>query len=240
MDKVLHQWSRLYFIQPLLELFILIVLVKLFFSYKKIFSIHFILYLISFLITSSSFYFFSFNLFTDDNGYLYEFTNFIFALIEFFIFYKFFSTVTPSIKNNFIIKFTIIGVTLFILSLLLRVIFGNFTESEVTKTGEIICVAELSTLIFFCLYYFYDIYRENKPLHYHYSIIVIALFGYCIISIPFFSVAENLAKTNMPLYELFYSFHFISLLILCLAIGYYAFTAKEEAMMDNRKTMALF
>lgn len=155
---------------------------------------------------------------------LMEIMNTIFSAIEISTFFFFFKLVFNTKTTNQIINI------LWILFISLCIIFffkifnNKFSTGEILRNSFVVSIIELLLLVSFCIFYFYTLFtkeitniaRFNKSPSLW---IITGLFIYCIISLPFFLIADNLYLTARNIFKIMHAIHYISIsfLLLCIA-----------------------
>ena len=147
--------------------------------------------------------------------------NIIFAIIEYIVFYYFFraiiiSRVIKALMFFFLFPLVIAGIFFFY-----KIFSGNISQSLVRKSADLIISVELLLLAFFCIVYYYELFRKKPVYNLNESPsfwIVTGLFLYSITIIPFFMITNIFIPTQKSIIHIFYSFHYISFGFLFLAI----------------------
>ena len=172
----------------------------------------------------SDFIYFSFD-YTDVRRTIYfETTNTLFAIIEISAFFYFFKQILNRKFIQQLIKiFWVIFLSLCI-AFLIKMTEVGLSKIQLRKISYFINIIEFLLLLPLCLLYFYQLLTkvQNKPVQLIDSPsfwIVSGLFFYCIVSLPFLFISDNMLIKSAYLFYLMGSIHYISisLLFLCLA-----------------------
>jgi hypothetical protein len=224
-EKALKNWGESYFLQPFLIFVTIYVLIKLIESDNKLpFRKLFILYtanVLGLFLFSNVIYIFS-NLDYKDQIRYGEITNYIFNGIEIYVFYSFFLNTLKSIKVKLVVRLLMASLISFYCMNILKILITN-SAIGLLKIGDTIAAINLFLLLLVCLLYFYEIYRDNKFLSTRHSLIVLCLFGYCIISIPILLIAHSLVFDYHRIFYLLFTLHYAFIGILCFSFVIYTF-----------------
>ena len=90
---------------------------------------------------------------------------------------------------------------------------------EIVRIGELFCVLELFVLTIPYVYYFYEIYKGNKPLLFQPTFFTICFFCYCIVSIPIFSISRTIHQFSKSRGDLLCIFHIMFLILVLISIA---------------------
>jgi hypothetical protein len=140
-----------------------------------------------------------------------EVANLIFSVIETLVFLTFFSKILRANWAQIFLKALKVAV---IAGGLIVIGYHLRTSVQMDNVGYYFTTINLSFLIISSLHYFYEIYRHDFDLIPSRTYIVLALFSYAIITIPYFTLAAHI-NSNAFLIHGFYTIHYLLLSSLC-------------------------
>ncbi|HVG11423.1 MAG TPA: hypothetical protein VM843_00405 [Flavisolibacter sp.] len=223
MDNVLANWQATYYLLPFLHFCAIYSLIKLLSNKKLRFRNHFIIYLGSILL-----------LFVSDDviTYLYidppiglllytESLNLLLATIESYTFYSFFTSIINTIIIKKIFKLLKAG-TIILLVGAFYLLFSMNSLREFQILADLLYTVQLLVLIFPGIWHIYEVHAEKAPYNHKDLILSLGFVAYCLLSVPFFSIATWLRNIYAEGYYMLFSLHFFCLGCLCISIAYYA------------------
>jgi hypothetical protein len=184
-------------------------------------------YLALFTYTIFSIFFFisaflSFSLNIDSTNRLGSASDILFALIEYYVFYLFFSKAINSKKITLILKYFLIVLFFACIYFFLFFLVKDKSNTVRTKYCDILIGTELFFLAIVCLFYFHFLFEDLKPdpLFSRPSFwITSGLLFYSLIIAPFFIISDRITQQSLSISNALFSVHFFSLGLLYLAIA---------------------
>jgi hypothetical protein len=233
MHRVLDSWAQTFYTRPALVLILIIALFISIKNRKKYTLLKFFPIYIASLITdylSADLYFVLFSLESRKKVIRFDrFTDYFFTLIELLIFANFFIKLIQNSTRKNIIK---IVTALFFLFFIYRIMTDSAVFRTISyKTLNTIYTIEAVILIFFCLLYFYELFKQlptlnllNEPSFW----ISTGLFFFMSCTLPY-SLLENYLRKNyfdleVEFYSIFYMFY--SLMFIMIIKAYLCRPAK--------------
>lgn len=223
MERVLANWHATYYLPLVLLCCAIYSLLKLYVNRGVEYRTHFIIYILSVLIlfVITDFATYAFVGPTPKVDRFIELLNLLFALIETYVFSSFVNSI---IRTPLIRKFSLI-LQLSTFCILVGGIIYLFTSrklSDFDVVSNLFYTIQLLLLTFPGMWYIYEIHAGRAPYNHKNLILVLCFVGYCLLSVPFFSIATWLGTVYAEGYFILFSLHFFCLACLCLALGFYS------------------
>ena len=233
MEDLNEVWSKTYYIKPVLLVCILIAFFIGIKFYKKekshlLFLIYALFSFITLLILDIS---------TIKNGLSHkahwvitETGNTILEISEFLIFFYYFLKILNIKLVKVLLKILVLPFITLTVFFFVKIFDPNFSQNQICAFSFKINVLEFFLLLFPCLIFFYNLFSKeaSQTLRKSPSFwIITGIFFYCITSLPFLLVGDNLAFNNRELYDLMFAIHYTSLALLFLALAK-AFQCKKS------------
>jgi hypothetical protein len=152
---------------------------------------------------------------------LLEVFNCLFNIVEAFTVFSFYLSILNSSNSKKHFSFLFMMTVVINLAGITLIGFKDFTTHEYFKIGDMLCVINLLILLFPSLKYFLKVYDETTPFIPKTAILALEIFGYCLISLPFMVIAENLRLEYIRAEQWLFILHFFTLIILCLGFSFY-------------------
>jgi hypothetical protein len=144
--------------------------------------------------------------------------NTLFALIELFIFYYYYSKITKLKFMHLAMKFSFILFLAIVFVFFLKLNDKKFEKFYIHQFSALIATIEFFLLLLPIFVYLFELFKNEsiKEIKQSPSFWVNSgLFIYILVTLPFLIISESIRK---PLYYFMYSLHFVSLSILLLTI----------------------
>jgi hypothetical protein len=234
-EKLISNWQKSFFTIPLWHISMIIALIFGIKNYQKDkIYLYFLSYTISGLIIFLLYDFLSYYIISPVKDIIRESLNTLFALIEFYLFYYFFSKIFQSKIVKLIMKIICLSFFTLTISFFLSIYMLTLSVTQIEKFSIQITIVEFFFLFFGCLIFYFELFVQeptsNSPLNLSPAFwIATGLFFYIIIGLPFFLIAESLFKSSQQFYYLMFRIHYISISVLFLCIAK-AFSCKKPLM----------
>jgi hypothetical protein len=223
-DKLIRLWGSTFYTDAFaLACQLVAIITGLIVLKKKKMAYLFLLYSISaFLLFLSSYYKVAYlHLSKRHNTILLESSNIIFTLIEYIIFYLYFSKILTSKKIKLAMKIFLALLTACSVFFFLKESDIAFSSSSISIYSGMITSLELLFLAILCLAYYYGLFQKKPVENLLQSPsfwIVTGLFFYSLLVTPFFIISEYFYDNQKNIFHALFAAHFISFGILFLTI----------------------
>lgn len=222
---LINRWSDTYFSKPIL---FICVCISLYYGIKYcrkdkgylLFVLYSFLYLVTIMVTETL------SILLVQNGRLsaviFEIINTIIAAIEVVIFYRFYSIVIMSRPIKYIMGIGLVPLFVLIIIFFFKALNLNSSKAEITNSSILVNIVEFFLIIIPCLTYFYEIFKKDvNQIKIESSTfwVTAGIFIYCISTLPFLIISENLLLYNKGLYFLMFTVHYLSLCFLFLSLS---------------------
>jgi hypothetical protein len=158
-----------------------------------------------------------------------ETSNSIFELTEFIAFYFFFNKCLNYKTSKSILKIFLILLSSIFVAFFARLVFPGYSTESLRNDSMTINVIEFFFLSGICLAYFYELLTlvpKINLLGRPSFLIVTSTFFYTVLMIPFFMLARDLFKLELPIFYILFSGHYILLAVMLISF-LKAFLRKE-------------
>jgi hypothetical protein len=218
-------WRRSFFTEPILILFfVFCFLVGLFYHYRDKVRLLFLLYFFSGIILFVPVTIIRVcRIFTEkQTAVLHETVNTIFELTEFVAFYYFFQQCLQNNKLKKVLRMCLYFLLAIMAIFFSRLTFPGYPEYYMRVHSLFINVVEFFFLFIMCLAYYRELFTgvPIKNLFQRPSFfIVTSTFFYTILMIPFFLIAHDVFVSEIEIYDMLFSCHFVVLMVLLFSIS---------------------
>lgn len=151
-----------------------------------------------------------------------EANNMLLSVIEFIVFYNFFRSILESKKVKVFMALGVPIIVAFASSFIMKVAGTTFSAMDISHHSELTSSFNFLFLGTLCIFYYHELLRKKPVFSLSQSPafwIVLGLFFYCFISLPFFLIGELIMQNFNKIYTTFYAIHYIFFGLLFLAIG---------------------
>ncbi len=142
-----------------------------------------------------------------------EVWNTVFALVEFIIFYYFFLKILNAKIIKLLMRISFLPIFILSSIFFIKITDPEFSRNQIIKLSFQINIVEFFLLLIPCLIYFYELFTKEasqilskSPAFW----ITTGIFIYCVVSLPFLLIGDNLAINYKGLYHMMYGVHYIS------------------------------
>jgi len=145
--------------------------------------------------------------------HLTEISNTVFEFLEFFVFYSYYSELEHFNLKKYLLKFSFILFSITSCIYLFWTTLLTINSKKIIEFSFLVNVMEMCFLLFYCLYYFFTLFKRKSPekLSTFPSFwITTGLLFYTATSIPFFMIASQLSRNKYLIFKPLSSLHYIS------------------------------
>lgn len=224
-ERLIIYWRRSFFIEPIVVLFFTFCfIVGLLYHKKRKERLFFLVYFFSGIVLfTHSTVIIACKIFDGKQLVInQEVANTLFELIEFLAFYHFFKRCLQNTNHKRYLKISFYVLLISVVIFFAGLTFPKYKSEDIKAHSLIINVIEFFFLFIMCLAYFREIFTDvpTKNLFKRPSfLIVTSTFFYAILMIPFFLIASDVLVSEVEIYNLLFSCHFVLLMVLLFSIS---------------------
>jgi hypothetical protein len=224
-ERLIIYWRRSLFIEPIVVLFFTFCfVVALLYHNKNKERLFFLVYFFSGIVLFTHHtIIIAYNIFDGKQLVInQEVANTLFELMEFLAFYHFFKKCLRNTNHKKYLKISFYVLSISIVIFFIGLTFPNYNSEDIKVHSLVINVIEFFFLFIMCLAYFREIFADApmKNLFKRPSfLIVTSTFFYAILMIPFFLIANDVLVSEVEIYDMLFSCHFVLLLVLLFSIS---------------------
>jgi len=223
-ERIISYWRSIFFIEPVLDLFLIsCFIIGVFYHYKNKERLFFLVYFFSGIILFVPIKIvFGCQILTEkQSAILLEIANRVFELAEVIAFYYFFRRCLLSNGFKRTLRSCFCCLLAIFTTFFIMLALPGYSIYDIRVHSQFVNVIEFFFLFGMCLGYYREVFTNipvktlfNRPSF----LIVTSAFFYSILMIPFFLIASDIRIDELPVHNLLFAYHYILLIILLFSI----------------------